>query len=727
VVILYQLLINLVIIQSQLLKKKLNYILPVLFGLALLPVPLLRDLHFESAILAGTIGCFWAGIRSASSFKNDFFETLRILGRIYLAAIPLFILALISGCLTLDGVGFWIFIPFPSAFFGTAIGRLIREFKLPAPKLITILILLFCAFGIWVLEFFSFPQVYFYNHVWGLWPGPIYDESVSLTGSFFYFRWLTFLWIILLWIIPNWSQNLQTKLITALALVSLMFSYLNLDEAGIISPTETIQAQLVGDHQTEHFELFYDDEFYSEDEIEYWSARHEFHFQQITEILEIEWPEGRKIESYLYAHAWQKKKITGAKFTSYVPIWLEQDQLHIAKQQLDRVLKHELVHVISKQFGNNLFNGSWSIGLIEGLAEGIAKDASPRSTLHQIVAAEKPFPSAEEMRSSLSFWGFYGSAGAISYTTAGSFVEYLLNEFPVQPLKKIYAGADFESAYRTSFEELISGWHQALVQTELDSVDQQVSEFIFAQRSLFQKECPHSITQELQLWDDYRFHLADRDTTSAHQVLDKLHHITPKNGLVKDEWARTQLHQQKYEEATNAITPNDTLLTLQVLKADALFLSRGFASADSLLQTIAPDIQHSDARNFNYTLELREDSIQWNYHVERRFQNVFPDSLSLENLNLPNKMLSLNKALQEQNSERIHQYALLLANHSFHPDWFDVYEAAIHELAWSGNIDCAKKWLTSVSSLDLRNRYLERLNEQKDWINFTQNNKIVAD
>ncbi|HBQ60275.1 MAG TPA: hypothetical protein DD671_11810, partial [Balneolaceae bacterium] len=306
------------------------------------------------------------------------------------------------------------------------------------------------------------------------------------------------------------------------------------------------------------------------------------------------WPEGRKIESYLYAHAWQKKKITGAKFTSYVPIWLEQDQLHIAKQQLDRVLKHELVHVISKQFGNNLFNGSWSIGLIEGLAEGIAKDASPRSTLHQIVAAEKPFPSAEEMRSGLSFWGFYGSAGAISYTTAGSFVEYLLNEFSVQPLKKIYTGADFESAYRTSFEELISGWHQTLAQTELDSVDQQVSEFIFAQRSLFQKECPHSITQELQLWDDYRFHLADRDTTSAHQVLDKLHHITPKNGLVKDEWARTQLHQQKYEEATNAITPNDTLLTLQVLKADALFLNRGFASADSLLQTIAPDIQHSD-------------------------------------------------------------------------------------------------------------------------------------
>ncbi|MDZ7805890.1 MAG: hypothetical protein U5K71_02095 [Gracilimonas sp.] len=439
-------------------KKALTYLLPVLIGLALLPIPLLRDLHFESAIVAGIIGCFWSGIRTASSSsKHDLFTSLRILGMLYIAAVPLSVFAVMSGCLTLDGIGFWIFIPIPSVFLGTATGRLVRISNLPYPKLLTTLILLFCAVGVLLIEFFTLPQVYFYNHVWGVWPGPIYDEAVKLTGSFLFFRFITLLWIVLLWALPDLNKNLTAKMISGLVLISLTVSYINLDEAGIISPTRSIQQQLGGHHHTEHFELLYDEEFYSQDDIRYWATRHEFHFQQIITQLDINWPEGQKIESYLYAHAWQKKTLTGAKFTSYVPIWLEQDQLHIAKQQLERVLKHELVHVISKQFGNYLFNGSWSIGLIEGLAEAIASDASPRSTLHQIVAAEQPWPDAKEMKSALSLEGFYGSAGAISYTTSGSFVEYLMNEYPVDQIKQAYQTTNIEEAYSTSFDELVTG------------------------------------------------------------------------------------------------------------------------------------------------------------------------------------------------------------------------------------------------------------------------------
>lgn len=137
--------------------------------------------------------------------------------------------------------------------------------------------------------------------------------------------------------------------------------------------------------------MYYDPKFYSEDEIQYWAQRHEFHFDQIVEQLQIDWPTNRKIESYLYNHAWHKKELVGAKFTSYVPVWLEKDQLHIAKEHLEGVLKHELVHVIAKQFGNDLMNASWSIGLIEGVAEAIARDASDVSTLDQIIAAEQPY------------------------------------------------------------------------------------------------------------------------------------------------------------------------------------------------------------------------------------------------------------------------------------------------------------------------------------------------
>lgn len=710
------------------LKKALPYLIPVLLGIALLPVPLLRDFHFESAALAAVIGCFWASLRAAKAVSDkDFFHSLKVLGFLYLGGLPLFITSLFTGCLTFDGFGFWIFIPLPSVFLGTAIGRIMRTYKFPFPGLFTVGVLLFCGVGVWVIEFFSFPQVYFYNHIWGIWPGPIYDEAVQLSGSFLYFRWITFLWIVLLWMLPNWSQNLQTKFITGLALISLLFSYLNLDEAGIISPRESIKARLGAVHQTKHFDLYFDKDFYTPAEIQYWAAKHEFYFREINDLLNMEWPKDWKIESFLYAHAWQKKKITGAKFTSYVPIWLEQDQLHIAKQQLEGVLKHEMVHVLSKQFGNDLFNGSRSIGLIEGLAEAIAKDASSQSTLHQIVAAEKPYPSAEDMQSALSFSGFYSSAGAISYTTAGSFVEYLLSNYSTDTFKKGYASADLSSAYDTSFSALVNSWHQTLDSTALDSVDQQVSEFIFAQRSLFEKNCPHSISKEMKLWDEYRFLLTDQDTAAAYQKLDDLYRLFPQNHLVKDAWVRAQLMRGNYEQASDAITPKDSLLGLQVLKADALFLAGQIQKADSILDHISPKIQQSEARNFRFTLQLRADSVQWKYHIQRRYQNIFPDNSAFVELNLPNRMLSLNKALMENRESLTRLYATLLLDHNPDSHWFNIYETTIDRLAFWGAFDAAEQWIDLVDKESLRLRYKERLEEQRKWLRFIKAESTVAD
>ncbi len=710
-------------------KKILPYIIPMLAGTALLSIPLLRDLHFESAMLAAVIGCFWGGWRAAGSIsKQDFLNSIRILWVMYLASTPLFVFALITGCLTLDGIGFWIFIPLPSIFFGTAVGRLVRKFKFPFPKTLTVLMLLFCAVGVWMIEFFSFPQVYFYNHVWGLWPGPIYDEAVQLTDSLFYFRWITLLWIIMLWSIPSWNKNMPSKVLTVLAAVSLLFSYMNLDEAGIISPRETIQQRLGGFHQTKHFELFYDEDFYSQKEIEYWALRHEFHFQQITDMLEIDWPKDRKVESYLYAHAWQKKKITGAKFTSYVPIWLEQDQLHIAKQQLERVLKHELVHVLSKQFGNRLFNGSRSIGLIEGLAEGITKNASPRSTLHQIVAAKSPKPTAAEMKRALSWRGFYGKAGAISYTTSGSFVEFLLNHYPPENFKKAYATGDIATVYSASMEELTAQWHHVLAETPTDSVDETTSDFVFAQQSLFEKPCPHAVPRRLQLWDSYRFHLANRDTVSGYKVLDELHRREPTNEWIKNQWAQAQLHQQKPEQVYTAITPNDTLIDLQILKADALFLAGKTEKADSLLSGITPKINESSAPKFGLTLKVRESKTQWKYHLERRYLNQFPETIAEFNQqNGANKLLTFSKIIEERIDSLIAPFAT-----EIHPTFqteaeFNILLKAIDRLAFLGYTEASKKLIALLEKPTLRLRYRERLVEKKVWVQFVHSLQSVVD
>lgn len=686
-------------------------------------IPLLRDFHFESSLIAAVVGCFWAAISLSRSKQqnSDVRRTLNILGLVLLIGVPLFLSSLFSGCLSFDGFAFWVLLPIPSVFFGASLGRLFRLLSFPKPTLFSISILLLCGVGVLLIEFFTLPQVYFFNHVWGAWPGPIYDETLRVGESLLFFRWITFLWIVLLWMIPDWSSSTQNKIVTSLVFICLMLSYLNLNEMNIITPRESLQKELSGHVESEHFDIYYSNSSFTEDEISFWLTKHEFYFDQIITTLDITWPKGRRIESYLYGNAWEKKKLVGAKFTSYVPIWLEQDQLHIAKQQLDGVLKHELVHAISKQFGNDLFNGSWSIGMIEGIAEGIAKDASPQTTLDQIIAAEKSYPTAEEMKKALSSSGFYISASSISYTTAGSFTQFLLREYPTEYFKKAYPNNDFENSYPDSFDEIVSKWHQHLDSVQIDSVDRQVSEFIFSRRSLFQKQCPHSISKELELWDTYNFHLANKDSAKALATINQLYELDTSNKLVKRDWLREQLLNENYATALYTFDETDSLLTLQLLKSDALFLNGDVAAAEELRDELKPRIENSTARNFKYSYELRSDSVQWSYFLNNRYKNMLPSPDQFSELNLPNLMLIILKAVELEKEEKLllsSFYSSLVFKQELSEDWFDIYDLLVERLIFMEEFEEARLWIQALSKVDLRDRYQERLQELKEWDKF---------
>ncbi len=699
-------------------KQLRKYLLPLIFGALLLPVPLLRDFHFESALIAATFGCFWAGIRASKFNVSNYFElSAEILLRLYLFGLPLFFYSLLSGCLTWDGIGFWIWVPVPSVYFGLSIGRFFKKMYTPLPTLLTILLILFVAGGIWMIEFFTLPQVYFYNHVWGVWPGPIYDESVRVTGSLFFFRVITFLWIMLFWWASEWRRSVKAKAILVIAFILLVVSYSQLANLGVITPRSYLKQEF-RELKTEHFDIYYAEEAYSEDEIAYWAERHEFHFQQITKKLNIEWPGGQKIESFLYANAWQKKKLVGAKFTSYVPIWLEQDQLHIAKQQLNGVLKHEMVHAISKQFGNWLYNGSKSIGLIEGIAEAIAANASPESTLDQIIAAEPPYPTVDEMQSSLGVGGFYFSASAISYTTAGSFVSYLLNNYPAEQFKMAYPSADFEEAYGIPFDTLVTRWVATLPPVKIDSVDRQVSSLIFSQRSLFQRFCPHAVTPELELWDDYQLALAQENESNRYNAISDLHDLDPQNLLVKQEWIRSELLAGNYAAVLDSFGQEDSLLIFGILKADAFALSGDWNSARETMLFFKPEIDTTSARQFKYSYQMREDLLNWSTLLNARYQKKLPDSSAFSRLNTPVQMLIIAEALDLENDLLFLEFSSIAIDRPLDQDWFDIYESITDKLIYLHEFELAEKWVHSIQEMSLRARYKERMNEQIEWLNF---------
>jgi hypothetical protein len=701
-------------------KKYRNELLLILAGCLLLPVPLLRDFHFELALIASLGGFLRAGFFPPKK-ESRLLASVRVVFEVFLLSLPSLLFSMFSGCLSVHGTAYWLLFVLPSVFLASALNKVLDDFGLSSRLRhgIMAFILVFAGTIIPFIELSLFPQVYLFNHIWGGWPGPIYDEEILVRPALMLFRSISLLWILLLWNLSEFNSHRAAKAIVLFSLFGLMFSYTQLDDWKIITPNETLEKRLNQRYITDHFELFFDGEAYSEDEARYYASLHEFYFDEIVKELEVDWPEGRKIHSYLYADAWQKKEWVGAKFTSYVPVWLELDQLHIAKQQLDDVLKHELVHVIAKLFGNDFFNASWSIGMTEGLATAVAGDSSPLSTLDQIVTAERPLPEKEELHRAFSFWGFYGSSAGISYTTTGSFVRYMLDTLPLEDIKTAYREASLDH-FPITYDQMYEEWTARMNGTYVDSLDLQVSENIFGRLSLFQKDCPHSLSKSAEIFDRINLALTKKDTLTVAEEYDKLMTLQPDNPFVQTEWLRWKLNTGAYPTVIDFVSDEDSLLTHQIMKADALMLAGKAYEARQLLDRYADDFRSEEARQFRYTLEMRTDSLNWNQLVEGRYLKQLPDSSTFVSLSSANKILAINRALILEDDESLLLYLQLLPEDAFDEDWFESYLGALYRLAYLRETDLFSKTLEPMLQNRLRQRYSERMAEVVAYFNFMQ-------
>lgn len=697
-----------------------RWLLPILAGILVIPVPMLGDFHLESAIFVSIIGCFWAGWIARGNLETRKFGG--ILRWIYLFAFPLFVYAIIKGCLGTDGVIFWMLLPLPSVAFGYTIGRLFHKIEISYPRFFTLLALVVVAVGTLTVEFFSLPQVYFFNHVWGYWPGPIYDESVPFTSSLIYYRLITFGWIFLLWFLPSVSKKTLSRWMVTAMIALLVLGYLRLPENGIISPRGYIQQELGGEKKTEHFTLYYAEEYYSESEIERIALEHEFHFQQLSHTLNLDFSSSdQKIESYLYAHPWQKKELVGAKFTSYVPVWLDRDQLHIAKPQVESTLKHELVHVIAKQFGNRFLNASWSIGLVEGLATALAPRRSGQSTLDQIVSSEPPVPTAEEMESFFAPLGFYGGRSNVNYTTSGSFVDFLLREYPVDQFKEAYRTGDIPAAYSKSMEQLVNEWHQRLDTVKVDSVDQQVAARLFGVPSLFEQACPRLQTDFEIAWDQYRFFRAEKDTTRALEYLEQASSLQPKNWQINSEWAFESLNAGKAEKVVRNAELEHQSINLHLLYADALALSDSLDQARLHVQK-AVSLASLDGTDFyDEAVALRLHPEQWKLYRSIIYLEKWVNEQTFGSLFYRTKIRAVQQAMERERWKLVADYSRVLEKNPVDLKSFEDYIDLVHQLAFLQEWQLAESWIQKLEAKELRPRFQQRLDEEKAWLNFLQN------
>ncbi|HYW35529.1 MAG TPA: hypothetical protein VE868_08995, partial [Balneolaceae bacterium] len=412
--------------------------------------------------------------------------------------------------------------------------------------------------------------------------------------------------------------------------------------------------------------------------------------------------------------------------TSYVPVWLKQDQLHIAKQQIPSSLKHELVHVLAKQFGNKLFNASWSIGLVEGLAVAISGHESPVATINQIVKSEKPYPTARQMKQAFSPWGFYGGRSAVNYTQSGSFVQYLLQNYPIKDFKHAYRTGDISQAYPVPFKKLVAGWHSALDTVKVDSTAKKAAAMLYSIPSLFQQKCPHVQSAFARHWDQFHYFMAIKDTAKALTHLNEAIQHIPDNhhpAPIESQWAYLNLKTGHDRKVRRQASLSDTTSDVLMLYADAFAMNGESRIANKYVDKAAHLLLEKPDSTLQQALYTREHQRLWKYYRAMIYHHKTVSDSVFNTLDSHTRVRAIQQAIEQQNWNRMERYASVDLTHKIHTYNFDTYLHLIEWLAYEGNISAAKRWSKKVQQLPLRARYRQRLGEAKQWIDFLDDKK----
>ncbi|HML96409.1 MAG TPA: hypothetical protein PKC29_13380 [Thermodesulfobacteriota bacterium] len=382
--------------------------------------------------------------------------------------IAVFLVGLVSSlikddCNIREGAVFYLLITCVSVFFSASLGMLTGFLLRRRGFIVGALIIIgTIVYSLYVL--YSEPSLFVYNPVFGFFPGPIYDAVLPVTTTLLAARAITVLWGCLFLALLSIANGLGysrigawdfVKLIALVALLAAAHVYRS--ELGISFSREYITEEILpASIETSHFVIYYDPGSPAARHIDLIADEHEWRYAQLAEYLDVN--SADKIRSYIYPNAQTRKRVVGAGDTTIAnPIHKE---IHLVYDSYPhQVLKHELVHVMSADFGHRFLKISPKIGLLEGLAvaaDWSGDDFTPHQWSKLIIEAGLA-PDIESI-TGLGFW--YASPG-VSYTLMGSFSRYLIDRYGIETYKKVYGSGDF-SAYGKPLRELIAEWEAFL-------------------------------------------------------------------------------------------------------------------------------------------------------------------------------------------------------------------------------------------------------------------------
>ena len=578
-------------------ERRRSLLVPVLYaavGLVLLTSRLFSVLHAESSAVVAFCAFFIAGLSAIAGLRRAESPALILKRHLIWLTLPLLALTLsmlwVPNCAY--GTGLLLYLAFapPSVVLGVAIAYLLEATSLPMRRLLFVVLGLVIAIGGVIYDLALHPQFYVLNHVFGGVLGPVYEDALYVRPGLAAFRIMTLLWALAAFVVgrriraaPHASSAERRRFAVILAVVALALGslYFFSPRLGINTPVWHLQRELGGHLSTANFDLYYDPEVVSADEVESIGRQHEYRHASLRRRLGVA-PQER-IRSYLYPTLRQKLRLTGAGLTDVAPVWLRQPQMHLYMGAYEETLGHELVHVFSREFGLPLINASIYVGLVEGLAVALEPPDGRPSPREQVAVAVRRAGThdvgvesdiAQALVGMLTPRAFWSGRGAVSYTTTGDFARFLMDRFGVEKMRDVYARGNFESVYGMSLAELASLWVADLA--AVPAVSRATDDLImrrFTAPSLFEKDCPHYLPAHAAHYRAALDLLARGDSVSARAAVERSLEAEPAFAQALAMWSRLALGAGKAAEV------RERLSQVSDLTSAALSIHRGDAVA----------------------------------------------------------------------------------------------------------------------------------------------------
>ena len=522
---------------SNKIKTSLATLIVISFTVFLQFLPLTNTTGYEFSFLTSFLLFFIGGMLSVSTFN----KREKVLFALFFNVVPFLISIvgniLFSTCPISNDAFFYLVLSVPSFMNGYLIGLIISN----SVKRFRFLVFIFTSIGILLIslvEFYFRPQIYFYNIVYGYFPGTMYDENISITIKLIAYRILSFGFIYFIYLMSlSKSKFKKYSLLWIPTIIFLWFMVLK-PVFGFGTSNNDIQSELTQELVTEHFKIYTDKNIeFDPTSIE---EMHEFYYAEIKEKLTLS--EDRVITSYIFKDNVQKKRLFGSENADVAKPWLK--QIYLDENTFQRSLKHEIVHILAGEFGNAPFDVAANINpaLIEGLAMAIENNFDDMD-IDYIVALAIKNGNSLKLENLFSGYNFLGNLSSQSYLFSGSFIKYLINTHGIEKVKELYSNGDFQLTYGTSIKKFEEDFLTYINELGFTS-NAEIVQLYFGRPALIQKVCPRLAARiERSGWDLYRSEKYDAALEKFNFVYNSVGSYSSLNGILL---TNTRLNKNKY-------------------------------------------------------------------------------------------------------------------------------------------------------------------------------------